>query len=100
MVHAENNWNDSELKVDDLNKVMGYSKPQLYRKMVQLTGKSPVTFINDYRLNEALSLLNKGAGTISQIAYESGFSSPSYFTKCFQKRYGQSPTGYLAAHSE
>jgi AraC-like DNA-binding protein len=100
MVHAENNWTDRQLKVDDLNGVLGYSKPQLYRKMIQLTGKSPVSFINDYRLNEALSLLNKGASNVSQIAYELGFTSPSYFTKCFQKRYGQSPTGYLAAQAE
>jgi len=99
MVHAENNWLDNHLKVDDLNIVMGYSKPQLYRKMIQLTGKSPLSFINDYRLDEALSLLNKGASNVSEIAYELGFSSPSYFTKCFQKRYGQSPTGYLAVQS-
>jgi len=99
MVHAENNWLDSELKVDDLNRVVGYSKPQLYRKMIQLTGKSPLSFINDYRLDEGLSLLNKGASNVSQIAYELGFSSPSYFTKCFQKRYGRSPSGYLAAQA-
>jgi len=77
MDHAEKNWSDIHLKVDDLNKVVGYSKPQLYRKMIVLTGKSPVTFIKDYRLNEALSLLNKQTGNVSQIAYESGFSSPS-----------------------
>jgi len=100
MDHAEKNWSDIHLKVDDLNKVVGYSKPQLYRKMIVLTGKSPVTFIKDYRLNEALSLLNKQTGNVSQIAYESGFSSPSYFTKCFQKRYGRSPTEYLAARAE
>jgi len=99
MDHAEKYWSDINLKVDDLNRVVGYSKPQLYRKLIVLTGKSPITFIKDYRLNEALSLLNKEAGNVSEIAYESGFSSPSYFTKCFQKRYGQSPTEYLVARS-
>jgi AraC-like DNA-binding protein len=97
MDHAEKTWSDISLKVDDLNKPVGYSKPQLYRKMILLSGKSPVTFIKEYRLNEALSLLNKEAGNVSQIAYETGFSSPSYFGKCFQKRYGQSPTEYLSA---
>jgi len=97
MDHAEKTWSDVKLKVDDLNKEVGYSKPKLYRKMILLTGKPPVTFIKEYRLNEALSLLNKEAGNVSQIAYETGFSSPSYFAKCFQKRYGQSPTEYLAA---
>lgn len=99
MDHAQSTWSDIKLKVDDLNKPVGLSKPQLYRKMILLTGKSPVTFIKEYRLNEALSLLNKGAGNISQIAYEAGFSSPSYFAKCFQKRYGQSATEYLAARA-
>jgi len=99
MDHAEKYWLDIHLKVDDLNKVVGYSKPQLYRKLIVLTGKSPVTFIKDYRLNEALSLLKKHTGNVSQIAYESGFSSPSYFTKCFQKRYGRSPTEYLAGRA-
>jgi len=99
MDHAEKTWSDVKLKVDDLNKEVGYSKPKLYRKMILLTGKSPVTFIKEYRLNEALSLLNKDAGNVSQIAYEAGFSSPSYFGKCFQKRYGQSPSEYLAART-
>jgi len=97
--HAERSWSDINLKVDDLNKEVGYSKPQFYRKMIQLTGKSPITFIKDYRLGVALSLLNKDAGNVSQIAYESGFSSPSYFAKCFHKRYCQSPTEYLAVKS-
>lgn len=99
MDHAEKYWSDINLKVDDLNKVVGYSKPQLYRKLIVLTGKSPITFIKDYRLNEALSLLNRKTGNISEIAYQSGFSSPSYFSKCFQKRYGQSPTHYLATRA-
>lgn len=94
--HAERSWGDVDLKVDDLNKEMGFSKAQLYRKMVSLTGRSPIAFIGDYRLDAAANLLKKGAGNVSQIAYEAGFSSPSYFAKCFQKRYGVSPTDYLA----
>jgi AraC-like DNA-binding protein len=99
MDHADRCWTDVQLKVDDLNKEMGYSKPQLYRKLVSLTGKSPVSFIQEYRLKEALNLLNREAGNVSQIAYESGFSSPSYFAKCFQKRFGRSPSEYLAARA-
>jgi len=99
MDHAEKTWSEVSLKVDDLNKPVGCSKPQLYRKMLLLTGKSPITFIKEYRLNGALALLNKGAGNVSQIAYEAGFSSPSYFAKCFQRRFGQSPTEYLAART-
>jgi AraC-like DNA-binding protein len=97
MDYTESTWNDTNLKVDDFSKPVGYSKSQLYRKMMLLTGKSPNTFIHEYRLNEALILLNKNAGNISEIAFETGFSSPSYFSKCFQKRYGQFPSYFLSA---
>ena len=95
MDFTESTWSNTNLKVDDFSKPMGYSKSQLYRKMVLLTGTSPNTFIKDYRLNEALVLLNKNSGSVSEIAYQTGFSCPSYFSKCFQKRYGHSPSNYL-----
>lgn len=97
MDYTESTWSNTNLKVDDFSKPMGCSKSQLYRKMNLLTGKSPNTFIKDYRLNEALTLLNKNIGNISEIAFETGFSSPSYFSKCFQKRYGHIPSDYLPA---
>jgi AraC-like DNA-binding protein len=74
---------------------MGCSKSRLYRKMILLTGKSPNTFIKEYRLNEALKLLSKNAGNISEIAFETGFSSPSYFSKCFKRKFGVLPAIYL-----
>ena len=95
MDHMVSAWNDANLKVDDFTKRVGHSKSQVYRKMMLLTGKSPNTFIKDYRLNEAVKLLNKNAGNISEIAFETGFTSPSYFSKCFQKKYGRFPSGYL-----
>ncbi len=95
MDYTDAAWNDTHLKVDDFNRPLGYSKSQLYRKMIFLIGKSPNTFIKEYRLKEALKLLNKNAGNISEIAFESGFSSPSYFSKCFHKRYGRLPSDYL-----
>src|SRR5436190_2413553 len=99
MDHMGSVWNNVNLKVDDFTKRVGHSKSQVYRKMMSLTGKSPNTFIKDYRLNEAVKLLNKNAGNISDIAFETGFSSPSYFSKCFQKKYGHFPTGYLLART-
>jgi AraC-like DNA-binding protein len=95
MNYMKVNWSSTDLKVNDLKKPMGCSKSQLYRKMISLTGKSPNTFINDYRLHEALQLLLKNNSNISEIAFDTGFSSPSYFSKCFQKRYGLSPSEYL-----
>jgi AraC-like DNA-binding protein len=97
MDHTESVWSNTNFKVDDFCKPVGCSKSQLYRKMILLTGKSPNIFINEYRLDEALTLLNKNTGNISEIAFETGFSSPSYFSKCFQKRFGLSPSDYLSA---
>ncbi|MDE3185074.1 MAG: DUF4242 domain-containing protein [Bacteroidota bacterium] len=97
MDYTETNWNNGNLKADDFCKPMGISKSQLYRKMIVLNGKSPNTFIKEYRLTAALQLLNKKAGNISEIAFETGFSSPSYFSKCFQKRYGLIPSDYISA---
>jgi transcriptional regulator GlxA family with amidase domain len=67
--------------------------------MIFLTGKSPNAVIKEHRLTEALKLLNKSSGNISEIAFETGFSSPSYFSICFQKRYGHLPSDYLPAKS-
>jgi AraC-like DNA-binding protein len=99
MDFTESVWNDTNFKVDDLGKPVGCSKSQLYRKMMSLTGKSPNSFIRDYRLGEALTLLHKSTKNISEVAYETGFTSPSYFSKCFHKQYGRNPSEYLAAMS-
>jgi AraC-like DNA-binding protein len=97
MDYIESTWTNVNLKVDDFSKPMGCSKSQLYRKIILLTGKSLNVVIKEYRLTEALKLLNKNSGNISEIAFETGFSSPSYFSKCFQKRYGHLPSDYLPA---
>ncbi len=95
MNYIESTWANANLKVEDFSRPVGCSKSQLYRKMIFLTGESPNTFIKEYRLNEALKLLNKNSGNVSEIAFETGFTSPSYFSKCFQKRYGYQPSFYL-----
>jgi AraC-like DNA-binding protein len=100
MDYADVVWSNTNLKVDNFSKPVGCSKSQLYRKMILLTGKSPNTFIKEYRLKEALKLLRKNAGNISEIAFETGFSSPSYFSKCFHIRYGHLPSEYMLVHGE
>jgi AraC-like DNA-binding protein len=97
MDYMDKEWNDSNLKVDNFCKPMGMSKSQLYRKLILLSGQSPNIFIKEYRLKEALKLIQKKAGNISEIAFTSGFSSPSYFTKCFKKKFGLIPADYLNA---
>ena len=91
---TEQVWNDEEFNVVHFSRKIGLSKAQLYRKVTSLTGSSPNEFIRMYMLNKALKFIEKKQGNISEIAYEAGFSNPSYFSKCFQKRYGVLPSEY------
>ena len=95
MDYTEKQWYNPTLTADGLGKQLGYSKSQLYRKMVANTGISPNTFIKEYRLRKALNLLNKKADNISEVAFKTGFNSPAYFSKCFQETYGILPSKYL-----
>ena len=92
-IHKE--WNSPSLNMDNFSKCMGYSKSQLYRKMVSITGLSPNTFIKIYRMNKALNLLHKKNKHISEVAFETGFNSPAYFSKCFQETFGILPSNYI-----
>jgi len=92
---VEKEWNNNALNVADFYKHLGYSKSQLYRKMMLLTGESPNNFLMSFRLNKALQLFRKQKGNISEIAYDSGFNNPSYFSKCFLSSYGLLPSDYL-----
>ncbi len=91
---TEQIWNDAEVNIDTYSKKLGYSKAQLYRKTISLTGTSPNNFLRNYRLNKALKLIEEKNFNISEIAFESGFNSPSYFSKCFQKRFGILPSDF------
>ena len=92
MEFTEKKWRDAELKVDDFEKNLGISKSKLYRMMIRLTGKSPNTFLLHFRLQKSLQQLQKQKGNISEVAFDTGFNSPSYFAKCFKKRYGIMPS--------
>ncbi|MGB5322771.1 nickel-binding protein [Lutimonas sp.] len=91
----ESSWNRSHLKVDDFSSVVGLSKSQLYRKIKFITGKSLNIFLKEYRLKKALKLLDGKKGNISEIAFDSGFNSPAYFSKCFYESYGMLPSKYM-----
>ncbi|MCH4148530.1 MAG: substrate-binding domain-containing protein [Prevotella sp.] len=82
---------DSELNVETLSADMGLSRVQLYRKVKALTGSSPVELIRITRLKRAERLLKSGGKTISEVSYDVGFSSPSYFTKCYKEYFGILP---------
>ena len=85
-----------KLKMDDLGDELGISRVQLYRKVKVLTGLSPVDLLKQVRLERAKVLLNSTTKTVSEIAYEVGFGTPSYFTSCFKKQYGKLPMEFRA----
>ena len=91
----EANLIDSELSVEELGSKMGLSRVQLYRKIKALTNYSPNELVRIARLKKAASLLASSEKTISEITYEVGFTSPSYFTKCYKEYFGESPTDFL-----
>lgn len=85
------NLDNEQFGVFQLARESGYSRSQLYRKIKLINGKSINEYIRDVRLEEALKLIASEAGTISEIAYKVGFTSPTYFSRCFHQRYGHSP---------
>lgn len=90
--HINMNISNVNFNIDKLSKEMGLSRAQLYRKINSMSSTSPVQFLRDIRLRYALNLIKDRELTISEIAYEMGFSNPSYFSKCFKKKYGISPS--------
>ncbi len=89
---VEEKLHDPGLNVEDLGREMGMSRVQLYRKLKSLTNYSPNELLRQMRLKEAASLLASSDMAVSEVAYEVGFSSPSYFTKCYKEQFGESPT--------
>lgn len=94
-VLIEKNLGNSELSVEDLAADMGLGRSQLYRKVKSLTGYSPVELLRVARLKKAAEMLTRTEKTVSEIAYEVGFSTPSYLTKCFREYFGISPSDYV-----
>ena len=82
---------DSSLSVETISSALGLSRVQMYRKVKQLTGQSPVEIIRVTRLKKAERLLKTTKMTVSEISYDVGFSSPSYFSKCFKDYFGMQP---------
>ncbi len=83
---------DSELSVEQIGADLGFSRVQLYRKVKALTGQTPVELLRKARLSKARHLLETTDQSIAEIAYHVGFTSPSYFNKCFKDEFGCNPS--------
>ncbi|HAJ98784.1 MAG TPA: hybrid sensor histidine kinase/response regulator [Bacteroidales bacterium] len=85
---------DPQLGAEDLSREIGMSRVHLFRKLKKITGQSPSDFIRNIRLQKAAQLLEGKKGFIKEIAFEVGFTSLSYFSKCFHEFYGMKPSEY------
>lgn len=87
----QDNLSDNEFNVERIGDEIGLSRVQLYRKVKALTGYSPVEMLRKARLTRARHLLQTTERTVSEVAYAVGFSTPSYFSKCYKDEFGESP---------
>ena len=85
----------TELSVDFISAELGMSRVQLYRKVKMLTNLAPNEYLRIRRLKKAQRLLSSTGLTIAEVCYETGFNSPSYFSKCYKDYYNELPSDYL-----
>jgi signal transduction histidine kinase/DNA-binding response OmpR family regulator len=90
----EKHIKDSTLSVEKLSQELGMSRVQLFRKISALTNKNVTDYIADFKLLKAKALLKESSKTIAEIAYETGFNTPSYFTAFFKQKTNQTPTDW------
>ena len=88
---------DEEFSIDVMAERMNMSRSSFYRKLKAITGMTPVDYLKNFRLEHAMRLLMEGE-RITEVALMSGFTSSSYFSKCFKAKYGQNPKEYVASH--
>ncbi len=89
------NLDNSEYTVEQFSRDMNMDRTGLYRKLLSVVGLTPVAFIRSVRMKEAAKLLKEGSGTISEVAYRVGYSTPRYFSKHFVQEFGVHPSDYL-----
>jgi DNA-binding response OmpR family regulator len=94
------NISDPEFNVEQLSKKLNMSHATLYRKIYALSGENPTDFIRTLRLMRGAELLKNNFGTVLEVAFEVGFSSSSYFTKCFKERFHQLPSTFQASEAQ
>ena len=86
--------NSTELSVEELSRELGMSRVHLYKKLLQITGKTPIEFIRVIRLKRAAQLLRESQLHVSEVAFEVGFNNPKYFSRYFKDEFGVLPSVY------
>ena len=93
---VEKNISNAEFSVEELSRALLLSRTAVYKRLFVLTGKTPTEFIRSVRLQRAMQLLEKTKMTIAEVAYETGFNNPKYFSKYFKAAFGKLPSVYQA----
>jgi signal transduction histidine kinase/ligand-binding sensor domain-containing protein/DNA-binding response OmpR family regulator len=97
MNFLEENLTDTQLSVEGLSRHIGMSRSSLYKKLLELTGQTPVEFIRSVKLDKAAAMMEKTDMNIAQVAYSVGFATPNYFAKSFKAKFGMLPSDYVNA---
>ena len=100
LTFIEENMTDSDLNVDQLANCVSLSKVQTYRKVKAISGLSIVEFIRTVRLKKASQLILEDRLNFSEIAFATGFSTPSYFSKCFHDHFGMTPSEFATEYGK
>ena len=88
-------FNEPTISIEKISKELGVSRVHLQRKVKEITGLNPIDYLRNFRLAKAIELLESSHLSISEIAYETGFSSPAYFSKCFKDAFNITPSEYI-----
>jgi len=95
--YIDEKLNNPELSVEELSKHVGMSRGSLYHKLLEITGLTPIEYIRSVKLDRAIELLEKSDYNVAQIAYMTGFGTPSYFSRLFKSQFNMLPSEYIQA---
>lgn len=91
----ETSYAKTDISVEKLSEELNISRVHLYRKIKEISGLTPVDYLRNFRLSKAVELLDKRRFSVSEVAYQTGFSSPAYFSKCFKDVFNMTPSEYM-----
>ncbi len=91
----ETSYAKTDISVEKLSEELNISRVHLYRKIKEISGLTPVDYLRNFRLSKAVELLDKRRFSVSEVAYQTGFSSPAYFSKCFKDVFGMTSSEYM-----